>query len=267
MSNKLRLTIGALMVAVVGLLLLMSVGASKPRITFAGKRQLPAESNNSSKQRQKPTQASPQDLVEHKSRFATVEFDAPEPSDASERIKRRNKAKYFDKMHVVSRRPTSSWHALISEWDFGLPALPVAQSDAVIIVQSLTSEAYLSNDKTGVYTEFSVKIEELLKNNDPLLTADSLIRVSRAGGIVRYRSNEESLCEIAGQNMLRIGKRYLLFLKSIEQSKDFAILTGYEIGNQKVSPLDTPAQFQSYEGFDQAMFLKKVRDALAGVTP
>ena len=167
-------------------------------------------------------------------------------------------------MNAVSPEPTRDWALVTTEWDFGLPALPAAQSSAVLIVEPLTSDAHLSEDKTGVYTEFSAKVHEVLKSNNPLLIRDSLISVSRAGGIVRYRTGEESLCAIQGQNMLRVGKRYLLFLKSINGNTDFAIVSGYEIENGKATPLDDPHQLKIYKGVDEQTFLKTVRAAIAG---
>lgn len=254
--NRINVLLGFLIVAGVGGLVLASVVTP-----WSGARLTASASKKSSEQ---PNRPHPQDIQEFKNRFSKADFDAPEPSDPVEKEKRKKRSKHFNKMNIVSREPTRYWMALTSEWDFGLPALPAAQSNAVLIVEPLTAEAYLSEDKTGIYTEFSARLQEVLKSNNPLLIKDSLIGVSRAGGIVRYPTGEESLCVITGQNMLRVGKRYLLFLKSINESTDFAIVTGYEIENGKVAPLDDPGQFKIYKGVDEQTFLKAVRAAIAG---
>lgn len=255
---KINVLLGSLIIVGVGCLVLASIVT--PRIDTRS----PANASASRKSTKVSKQPTPQDRHEYKSRFSKTDFDAAEPSDPVEKVKRKNKGKHFDKMNIVSREPTRYWSLLITEWDVGLPAIPVAQSSAVLIVEALTSEAHLSEDKTGVYTEFSARVEEVLKTPDPLITKDGLVNVSRRGGIVRYRSGEESLCSIKGQNMPRVGKRYLLFLKSIAQSKDFEIVTGYEIDDGKVSPLDDPEQFRIYKGVTETMFLKTVREAITG---
>ena len=42
---------------------------------------------------------------------------------------------------------------LVSEWDVYLPALPTAQSDAIILGEILDAGAFVSNDKTGAYSD------------------------------------------------------------------------------------------------------------------
>lgn len=256
--NQINILLGSLIVAGVGCLVLASIAAP------SSDRRSPITASASKKSPQERKNPQPQDILEYKNRFSKTDFDAPEPSDPLEKAKRKTKGKHFNKMNIVSRDPTRYWALVTTEWDFGLPALPAEQSSAVVIVEPLTSEAHLSEDKTGVYTEFSAKLEEVLKSNDPLLTKDSLINISRVGGVVRYRTGEESLCAVQGKNMLRVGKRYLLFLKSINESKDFEIVTGYEIENGKVVPLDDPQQFKIYKGVDEETFLNAVRAAIAG---
>jgi len=254
--NRINVLLGFLIVAGIGCLVLVSIVAP-----WSGARLTASASKKSSVQ---PTRPHPQDIQEFKNRFSKADFDAPEPSDPAEKEKRKYKNKHFNKMNMVSREPTRYWSILVTEWDVGLPPLPAAQSSAILIVEPLTSAAHLSDDKTGVYTEFSAKLHEAVKSDDPLLTKNSLVNVSRPGGVVRYRNGEESLSAIKGQNMLRVGKRYLLFLKPIGQTKDFEIVTGYEIDNGKVMPLDDASQFKTYKGVDEETFLKAVRAAITG---
>lgn len=253
---KINVLLGLLVVAAVSCLVVASVAApwldTRSVSTAAPKKAQPS---------QRPH---PQDIQEFKNRFAKTDFDAAEPSDPVEKEKRKKKGKHFDKMNIVSREPTRYWSILVTEWDVGLPALPAAQSIAVLILEPLTKEAHLSDDKTGVYSEFTAKLHEVLKSTDPLLTKDSLINISRPGGVVRYRTGEETLCAIKGLNMPKVGKRYLLFLRSVGQSKDFEIVTGYELENGKVKPLDDAGQFKTYKGVDEGEFLNAVRAAIAG---
>jgi hypothetical protein len=194
--------------------------------------------------------------------FPRIDYDAPEPSDPVEKAKRQKKGKHYNNGYI-SKEPTKYSSGLVSEWDLDLPSLPVGESDAVLIGKTLAGGAFLSNDKTGVYTELSVRIEDALFGEDGSITKNKVVDVSRMGGVVRYANGEESLFHIVGQNMPKPGRRYLFFLKAIPESEDFEIITAYELGSSGVIALDTPGQFKKYDGMDEASFINAVRDAVA----
>jgi len=76
----------------------------------------------------------------------------------------------------------------ISHWWVGLSALPVAQSDAIVLGEIVESEAYLSDDQTGIYSEFSITVEELLKGSAGSFNVGNTISANRIGGGVRFGS-------------------------------------------------------------------------------
>jgi len=261
--HKLRVALGSLVIC--GILGLIFVSVATPgsyRRTFAGKKQVLPNFGSAKQQSARPT---PTENI--KNRFPKVDYDAPEPTDPVERTKRRNRGKHFDGLGGVSKEPTRYSAALSSHWDLDLPALPVAQSSVVVIAKTLTRGAFLSNDKSGIYAELSVKVEEVLKTNDDSVTRGRLIDISRIGGVVRYRTGEESLFMIVGQNIPEAGKRYLFFLKAIEDTQVFQIITGYELAPSGVNALDTPSQFGQYNGVDEATFLNNVRSAIIETKP
>jgi hypothetical protein len=202
-----------------------------------------------------------------KSRFPAVDYDAPEPADPAERTKRRNKGKRFDHLGGVRMEPTRNSSALLNHWDSNLAPLPVAQSNAVVIAKTLSRGAFLSNDKGAVYTELSVKVDEVLKTDNDSVGKGSLIDINRLGGVVRYRTGEESLFMIVGQNMPEVGKRYVFFLKALDDSEDFQLITGYELAPSGVNALDAPGQFQRYNGVDEPTFLNELRRAVGEIKP
>jgi hypothetical protein len=61
--------------------------------------------------------------------------------------------------------------------------------------------------------------------------------VSRPGGTVRFASGKVQRYTISKLGYPRQGGAYVLFLKWDEQG-DFSVLTGYELRNNKVVPLD-----------------------------
>lgn len=62
-------------------------------------------------------------------------------------------------------------------------ALPVTQSDIIVLGRITDAKAYLSNDRTNIYSEFSVIIEEVLKGNPSIfVTPGAIIATERRGG-------------------------------------------------------------------------------------
>ncbi len=63
--------------------------------------------------------------------------------------------------------------------------------------------------------------------------------------------------------MPRITGKYVLFLSASKQDHSYHIVTGYELVDGKVSPLEESTQMSVYEGTDQVSFLKTLREAIA----
>src|ERR1041385_2125991 len=49
-----------------------------------------------------------------------------------------------------------------NHWARGLPALPIRESETVLIGAVTDAKAFMSDDDTGVYSEFTVQVEEVL---------------------------------------------------------------------------------------------------------
>src|SRR5437016_1195820 len=92
--------------------------------------------------------------------------------------------------------------------------LPVEQSDAVVIGKITSGQAYLSNDKRNVYSEFRTAIQEVIKTpNAPFLRAGDSIAIERQGGAIKLPSGKVILRGAAAQSMPLVGGQYLLFLR------------------------------------------------------
>lgn len=203
-------------------------------------------------------------LQEFHARFPTIDYDSPEPTDPAEKARRRKRDKHYEGKGLVMRDPGNSTSGVVVDSEIQIPALPVAQSDVMLTASVLNSSAHVSNDKMGVYSEFNVQVDAVLKGSLPSLSQTNLISVSRLGGVVRYPSGQKVLYEIAHQNMPAIGKRYLFFLKATDDAQAYEIVTGYEIGPTRVQPLDYGEAFESLSGTDTIIFMNTVRQAIAG---
>lgn len=209
-------------------------------------------------QEQKPRKVQPRLLDEN--RFPIADYGAPEPSDASQRAKRHAKGKKYDKSHWNIYPDAQSSMAETHALNQDLPALPLAESTAVILGQIISANAYLSNDKTGVYSVFTVQVYEVIKNSSNLSLSSS-IEVERDGGRVRF-PNGRTLIYVS-TNMPQVGLRYVLFLRNPPDQSDFQILTGYELQNGKVYPLDDLPNLSVFENADETIFLNQVRTKAA----
>lgn len=157
----------------------------------------------------------------------------------------------------------------ITHWWRGLSALPVAQSTAIVLGNIIGSEAHLSDDKTGIYSEFLVGTDDVFKDIIGTIKPNNTLLVNRVGGSVRFNSGRINKYKISRQGMPQKGRRYLLFLQQTE-SGDFLILTGYELTNNRVIPLDgednkdprSALPFARYKGTGELQLLQDLRLAL-----
>lgn len=141
-----------------------------------------------------------------------------------------------------------------------------------MIGETTDAQAYLSNDKSGVYTEFTVRVDEILKNDitAPLIVGET-VAAQREGGRVRFPSGRVQRYRTHYQHLPRAGRRYVLFLKRNDDGQAYYIRTGYELRVGHVHPLDGVnmnkgaselPQFAAYKNADEATFLRALRDAV-----
>lgn|ERR1041385_8241055 len=204
-----------------------------------------------------------------KTKWPATAYDNPEPTDARSRSIRESRGKKFDNsmFRVHPLDPSDTTYLTHSGTDL-LPALPIAQSDLILIGEVVDAKAYLSNDKTGVYSEFTVRVDEVLKSGGETSVAqNNTIAVERQGGRVQFPSGKEHTYFVSKENMPEFGQRYVLFLKRLEEDQAFHLLTGYVLIGDKVSPLDEHHQFETYKGAEAAAFIEKIKTDLSQTTP
>jgi hypothetical protein len=221
-------------------------------------------------EQKQPTQDKQQkiDKDEFESQFPIADYIAPESTDPEKRVRRQGKAKRLFKPNLTVHENagvtagTASQVALLDSL-----AAAAAKSNAVIVGQVTSAQAYLNSDKSNVYSEFTIRVDEVLKNDSyvPLTTGNSII-TARNGGRIRYPSGRVTLYFIAGEGMPRIGHRYVLFLSRDEQEQDYDILTGYELRAGCVALLDELTDGHpliAYKGTDELAFLNEIRAAIS----
>jgi hypothetical protein len=195
--------------------------------------------------------------------FPVADFNEPEPDTNSELGRSiKEKRQRYDAGTLVSSNPNPGIDETIvsSEGYFDFPPLPVAESDLILIAVVSSSEAHMSANKRGVFSEFNLIVESVLKTSGEKIKEGSLFTADRVGGYVKYPNGQQILCRIAGVNMPQIGARYLFFL-SARRKPIFTILTAYELTNEGVMALDLSSSLD-LEGIAETELLKRVHASL-----
>jgi hypothetical protein len=251
-------------------------------VTLSGRGQNRANARKSSvvvlrRQDQLATPPTRREIAEAKQ--APADYAAQEPADPAKRAGLRARSKRYDRQGMVTPpnpRAGGTETKRIAGWLRKLPALPVETSDAVVIGEVTDAQSHLSNDKTGVYTEFTVLVGEVLKNQSAApLAPSAALTVQRDGGRVLFPSGSVHSYSFHFQGMPAAGRQYVLFLKRNEDGETFYVRTAYELRAGRVFPVDgvdlPPGatelpQFASYKGADQAAFLGEVRAAISAAS-
>jgi hypothetical protein len=204
---------------------------------------------------------------------------APAPKDSHERAKRIAKNSRYDKNDKRARRLTELPSGAGAVYGNEQPpplAVPVKQSDAIVIGRVTKAQPYLTDTETSMYTELNVTVEQVLKNDGiPSAAVGSILTVDREAGAMRLHDGRVIHYETGGLGSVpRNGHRYLLFIKRIHDGTDITIVTGYELRGGKVFPLDGEAQIfdpatgqitrkAPFEGVQESSFLAIVQSAMA----
>ncbi|MGI8641504.1 MAG: hypothetical protein ACR2MG_16360 [Pyrinomonadaceae bacterium] len=206
------------------------------------------------------------------------------PDNPKEKVKREKKNKkrnlkfasegQGDSKRFMLTDKSQSSYGSFSSHDPAEPAIPAKQSDAVIIAEVKDAKAYLTEDKTSIYSEFTVNAIDILKNTTAEeINFGNLVTVSRGGGALRFPSGKTIVNLFDGKPMPRIGRKYIFFLKYDNEVNDFSIITAYEVKQEQIIPLDGLQQNgtvvqqlaaqQSYSGSSELDFVSQVREAIA----
>jgi hypothetical protein len=132
---------------------------------------------------------------------------------------------------------------VIKDYADKIDPLPASRSAAVVIGTVLSSKAYVSKDRTYVYSDFQVHVDEVLKQDPQMnLVVGGRIVASRGGGTIHFPSGRINDYVNHGEGMPAIGSQYLFFLArpNIITEPEYQVVIGgaYELRNGMVHPLD-----------------------------
>ena len=268
MSNRLRFSISIIALLTISWLAAVAAVQQKPsspgRVRVLSNQQETAASSDQEQAQQLPV----------------AEYDAPEPANPAKRTLRRLRSRRHNltdpsvKGNDVSRFALTERSARMSlggPWSHTPeePAIPVAESDAILIGDIVGANAYLSTDKTSIYSEFTLLVWEVIKDSSAAISTGVPVTIERSGGALRFPSGKVLIRGLLGKPLPLISRRYVFFLKRNPEGEDFSIITAYELRGGQVFPLDgiSPkgevvvpfAAYQKYKGVDEPSFLVTIR--------
>jgi hypothetical protein len=141
--------------------------------------------------------------------------------------------------------------------------LPIHWAKAILIGTVSNAKAFLSQHQTYVYSDFQIRIEEILKpdSGQSLFVEESII-AERQGGTIHFPSGHITHYLIAKQGFPGVGKRYLFFLSRPNPNlPEYLIMTAYELKSGLIFPLDE-GSFKQFEGMKVQDFTALVKKAI-----
>jgi len=154
----------------------------------------------------------------------------------------------------------------IHDWTAPLNPFPVAPSAAIVVGTVLSGKAFVSKDRTYVYSDYQVRVDRVLKQDASAnLVAGEQIVVSRGGGTIHFPSGHIRNYLNNGEGFPAIGSQYLFFLgKPNFPQHEYEQIVGslFQLSGGKVHPLDTE-QLSLLDDMSDVVFLSKVEQAIA----
>lgn len=167
-----------------------------------------------------------------------VDLEAP-TAPAAEGSDRYRKNGRYDNRSTVMRDVHPGVAAYMRTNPYGdIADMPTGESDLIVEGDVTDSAAFLSNDKGAVYSEFTVRVTDVLKAApDVSVRPADAIATERWGGRVRYPDGRVVRYGITGYGSPKVGRKYVFLLANISAGT-FEILTGYELLGNTVRALD-----------------------------
>lgn len=159
--------------------------------------------------------------------------------------------------------PAKETTYVINDYADKLDPLPASRSAAVVIGTILSGKAYVSKDRTYVYSDFQVRVDEVLKQDPQTnLVVGGRMVASRGGGTIHFPSGHIKDYANHHEGMPAIGSQYLFFLvKPNIPEPEYEVIIGgaYELRNGIAHPLDDFNM--EFDNVSEAELISKVRTA------
>jgi len=191
-------------------------------------------------------------------RFASTEMSRSPTKLPDSSLRYRANKRYDNENWVFKKiRPGTGGVSRIDENE-PPPLFPSSESDLIVVAEVISSEAFLSNDLGGVYTEYELRIRDILKD-DGSSRADKTLKADREGGVVIYPGGERVLYQNDNRELYKVGSKYLLFLKKEGESPNHRSITSYEIVGEKILQVESGRSFDEFKDLSKSALVEMIR--------
>lgn len=213
----------------------------------------------------RPSQEQHKPTMNDKVKLPLAVYTAPEPSDPTERAIRKARNSRYDKRNYkpfdqlpINRKEIGT---MGGDYFSVTPVLPASESDAIVKGEVVDAKGYVSNDKTGAYSEFTVRILEVLKTDNHL--SGDLIVAEREGATVQLPDGRTIRYVIGDLGVPRVDGEYVFFLRYYADGQAYNILDLYELHDGQATRLDTRGLYLKYSETEESKFLNELRADIA----
>lgn len=196
--------------------------------------------------------------------YAPLEPDNLSTQSSRQQLIRHIRSARYDGFPIPIQEEEGGVEKVLHTHSMGdFPPIPTLKSDVVIIGEVTGAQAFLSNDKSFVYSGFTIRIKEVLKGiNQSSVSPAEFVTVERLGGAVRFPSGRIQKYRESDYGAPLTGHEYIFFLKYNESGQTFPILTAYELINGRALALDNAGRFSEYKDVPDEVILNAVREAV-----
>ena len=202
------------------------------------------------------------------SEYGVADYERLEALDGNGLERRKRISSRYDREGWVVKYPNADTVKIgrITEKE-PPPAFPIDESDLIVMGKIVSVKAYISNDKSSVYSEFTIKIRQTLKNRVTTeLKPEDSITIDRPGGVVRYPNGQTVLYLDSDQDLPASGREYVLFLKADKTSGNYKVVTLYEAREHSIVPLDFGRNLDDIKRMGKDRFLRAIRERLSDIS-
>jgi hypothetical protein len=170
--------------------------------------------------------------------------EVPESDDPTERANRAAKNDRYNSQvndrDLTTLPPGHSLHS-IGCGPYDPTILPTGSHDVIVLGTLINTQSYLSANRTAIYTEYQLDIEEMFKpSQEDLSIVEGRLLIDRPGGVLRMRDGKIVTSTESGTGMARsldVGRRYVLFCRLIHDKRDLILGFAFELRDGKAYSL------------------------------
>ena len=246
-----------IMWGVVSLMVLITVAVSFGAFESSGREDSSLQSKVTPTETPWPVIKDTRDL----SKYGSVDYSkAPEDLSAARVLANKRYDSHgwvFESVH-----PVTAGVGRVTE-DPPPPLFPIDDSTLILVGEVIKANAFLSNDKKCVYTEFTIQVDDVLKNSDSNKAEPKKVIADREGGVVVYPNGQRVMYQDSSLGLPRLGSQYLFFLKKDDESLNYGIITSYEMDSGSARQVERGRNFDEFKDSDKTVFIEKVRNKIA----